>query len=166
MSHPYEPARQRSGDVTDVGDIELGGALVEQLQPWIYRRYLMRADITGIAALKRRLEQRSRRTGNDERNIKEGHGGIRDVEYVIQFLQLLNGGEEPRVRCTGTLEAIHRLQTAQCLTAEEQVALEENYQFLRRVEHFLQIMVDRQTHCLSDQDQVVKSREGGFTRID
>ncbi len=130
------------------GDIELGSALVEQLQPWVYRRYLMRADITGIVALKRRIEQRSRRAGEDARNVKEGHGGIRDIEYVIQFLQLLNGGEEPSVRCTRTLEAIRRLHSAQCLTAEEQTALEENYQFLRRVEHFLQIMVDRQTHCL------------------
>jgi len=133
---------------TVAGDLELGNALIEQLQPWVYRRYLMRADITGTAALKRRIEQRSRRAGEDERNIKEGRGGIRDIEYVIQFLQLLNGGEEPSVRCTRTLEAIRRLQSAQCLTAEEQTALEENYRFLRRVEHFLQIMVDRQTHCL------------------
>ncbi len=132
------------------GDIELGDDLIDQLQPWIYRRYLMRADITGIAALKRRIEQRSRRAGDDHRNVKLGHGGIRDIEFVIQFLQLLHGGDLPGVRCTNTLEAIRRLQQAGCITAEEQSWLEDNYRFLRRVEHYLQIMYDRQTHCLPD----------------
>lgn len=130
------------------GDIGLGENLIHQLQPWIYRRYLMRADITGIIALKRRIEQRSRRAGDDDRNVKTGHGGIRDIEYVIQFLQLLNGGDAPSVRCNGTLEAIRRLQAAQCLTAEEQLMLEENYRFLRRIEHYLQVMYDRQMHSL------------------
>ncbi len=132
------------------GDRQLGQELIQQLQPWIYSRYLMRADITGIAALKRRIENRERQAGADEGNVKDGHGGIRDIECVIQFLQLLNGGEEPSVRCTGTLEAIRRLQAAGCLTAQEQSELTENYHFLRRVEHFLQIMFDRQTHRLPD----------------
>ncbi|MEZ6136247.1 MAG: bifunctional [glutamate--ammonia ligase]-adenylyl-L-tyrosine phosphorylase/[glutamate--ammonia-ligase] adenylyltransferase [Pirellulaceae bacterium] len=136
------------------GDIELGEAFIEQLQPWIYRSYLMRADITGISALKRRLERRAASAGADDLNVKEGRGGIRDIEYVIQFLQLLEGGDEPSVRCTATLAAIRQLGKAGCLTAEEQSVLEENYRFLRRVEHYLQIMYDRQTHRLpSDESE-------------
>ncbi len=78
--------------------------------PWIYRRYLSRADISGIKALKRRIEQQTRDGGGDDRNVKTGHGGIRDVEFVIQFLQLLNGGDLPALRTTNTLEAIAQLE--------------------------------------------------------
>lgn len=130
------------------GNIELGEELLEELQPWVYRRYLMRADITGIVALKRRIEQRARRAGDADTNIKLGHGGIRDIEYVIQFLQLLHGGDHPAVRCVSTLEAITRLQEAGCITAEEQSILDDNYRYLRKIEHHLQIMFDRQTHQL------------------
>ncbi len=62
----------------------------------IYRRYLSRADISGIRALKRRIEQRAEREGGEATNVKTGRGGIRDIEFVIQFLQLLNGGDLPR----------------------------------------------------------------------
>jgi glutamate-ammonia-ligase adenylyltransferase len=74
------------------GDLSLGESLLQELQPWIYRRYLMRADITGLAALKRRIERRGRVSDQDQRDIKTGFGGIRDIETVIQFLQLLHGG--------------------------------------------------------------------------
>ncbi len=77
------------------GDLDLGREFLEQLRPWIYRRYLSRADISGIKALKRRIEQQTQREGADDRDVKTGHGGIRDVEFVIQFLQLLNGGDLP-----------------------------------------------------------------------
>ncbi len=76
------------------GDLDLGREFLAQLSPWIYRRYLSRADISGIKALKRRIEQQVR--GDDQaRDVKTGHGGIRDIEFVIQFLQLLNGGDLP-----------------------------------------------------------------------
>ena len=67
--------------------------MLEQLQPWVYRRYLSCADIAGIRALKRRIENRTHLEGGDARNVKTGHGGIRDIEFCIQFLQLLNGGD-------------------------------------------------------------------------
>ncbi|GIW96373.1 MAG: glutamate-ammonia-ligase adenylyltransferase [Pirellulaceae bacterium] len=130
------------------GDLELGHEFLEKLEPWIYRRYLSRADITGIKALKRRIEQRAIRAGTDHRNIKTGHGGIRDIEFVIQFLQLLNGGDLPEIRTGNTLQAIRQLERAGCLTHQESSLLAENYQFLRTVEHRLQIMYDLQTHTL------------------
>ena len=65
------------------------------MQPWIYRRYLSRADISGIKALKRRIDSRRTEGAATSANVKTGHGGIRDVEFVIQFLQLLNGGDLP-----------------------------------------------------------------------
>ncbi len=130
------------------GDLDFGREFLEQLEPWIYQRYLSRADISGIKALKRRIEQRTHAQGDDERNVKTGHGGIRDIEFVIQFLQLLNGGDLPDLRTGNTLEAIAQLETCGCLTDQERAILQENYEFLRKIEHRLQIMFDLQTHLL------------------
>ena len=121
-------------------------------QPWIYRRWLTRADISGIKALKRRIEQRAIREGGDATDVKSGRGGIRDVEFTIQFLQLLSGGDTPRVRTGTTLEAIRRLAEADALTDQEREILERTYTLLRTVEHRLQILFDRQTHALPRSD--------------
>ncbi len=133
------------------GDHALGREFLEQMRPWIYRRYLSRADISGIQALKRRIEQRTHREGASARDVKTGHGGIRDIEFVIQFLQLLNGADLPAVRTGNTLEAIERLEKVGCLNNLERTILEENYRFLRKVEHRLQILFDLQTHLLPEQ---------------
>jgi glutamate-ammonia-ligase adenylyltransferase len=133
------------------GDRELGDQLLSRLEPWIYRRYLSLTDIAGIKSLKRRIERRAESEGADLRNVKTGRGGIRDVEFVIQFLQLLNGGALPEVRTGNTLDAIARLEKSGCLTHQERSLLEDNYSFLRKLEHRLQIMFDLQTHLLPDE---------------
>ncbi|MEX2114980.1 MAG: hypothetical protein WD845_17435, partial [Pirellulales bacterium] len=130
------------------GDLALGKEFLAQLEPWIYRRYLSRADITGIKALKRRIEQRTHAEGAAAQHVKTGHGGIRDIEFVIQFLQLLNGGDLPDLRTGNTLEAITQLANCGCLTDQERAILEDNYGFLRKIEHRLQIMFDLQTHLM------------------
>jgi glutamate-ammonia-ligase adenylyltransferase len=132
------------------GDCELGGELLARLEPWIYRKYLSLADITGIKSLKRRIEHGTERDGGELRNVKTGHGGIRDIEFVIQFLQLLNGGALPEVRSGNTLEAIARLEKAGSLTPDERAKLEDNYNLLRKLEHRLQIMFDLKTHMLPE----------------
>jgi glutamate-ammonia-ligase adenylyltransferase len=79
------------------------------------------------------------------------------VEFVIQFLQLLNGGDLPELRTGNTLEAIVQLEAVGCLSNLERTILEENYTFLRKVEHRLQIMFDLQTHLLpQSQDELRK----------
>ena len=80
--------------------------------------------------------------------MKTGRGGIRDIEFVIQFLQLLNGGDLPALRTGNTLEAIAQLENCGCLSHQECSILQENYRFLRKVEHRLQILFDLQTHLL------------------
>ncbi|MCA9150362.1 MAG: bifunctional [glutamate--ammonia ligase]-adenylyl-L-tyrosine phosphorylase/[glutamate--ammonia-ligase] adenylyltransferase [Planctomycetales bacterium] len=134
------------------GDTDLGNEFLATLQPWIYRRYLNRADITGVKALKRKIEQRAAREGMGDRDVKSGRGGIRDIEFVIQFLQLLNGSDLPELRTGNTLEAIDRLADAGCLNMQEHNLLSDNYVFLRRLEHLLQIKLDVQTHSLPDND--------------
>lgn len=139
------------------GDRELGFDLLARLEPWIYRKYLSLSDITGIKSLKRRIEERVEREGGDLRNVKTGHGGIRDIEFVIQFLQLLNGGSLPDVRTGNTLEAMGCLEKAGCLTPDERAKLEDNYSMLRKLEHRLQMMFDLQTHLLPDRrDELAK----------
>ena len=139
------------------GDLDLGEEFLTALEPWIYRQYLGRADISGIKALKRRIEHRSHRDGVDDREVKTGHGGIRDIEFVIQFLQMLNGGDLSELRTGNTLEAIAQLENVGCLTHQERTLLEENYRFLRKIEHRLQIMLDLQTHVLpSDPEELRK----------
>lgn len=130
------------------GDESLGREFLDELQPWIYRRYLSRADISGIKALKHRIEEQTKRAGVDVRDVKTGHGGIRDIEFVIQFLQLLNGGDLPALRTGTTLEAIVQLEHCGCLSNQERLILAQNYAFLRKIEHRLQIMFDLQTHAL------------------
>ena len=135
------------------GDRALGARLLAGMQPWLHRRWLSRADISGIKALKRRIEQRAVRAGDDDTDVKSGRGGIRDIEFTIQFLQLLDGGDGSRVRTGNTLEAIRGLAATGGLTDQEREILERNYTLLRQVEHRLQILYDRQTHRLPRTDE-------------
>ena len=146
------------------GDMDLGFEYLDQLEPWVYRRYLSLADITGIKSLKRRIEDRAAGAGVSFSDVKTGHGGIRDVEFVIQFLQLLNGGDLPDIRTGNTLEAIDRLEQAGCLTHQERSLLVDNYSFLRKLEHRLQIMYDLQTHQLptAERELAIIARRMGF----
>lgn len=144
------------------GDFDLGQQFLSKLEPWVYSLYLSLADITGIKSLKRRIEARAEEEG--ERNVKTGHGGIRDVEFVIQFLQLLNGGSLPKIRTGNTLDAITLLEQNGCLTHQERTILEENYSYLRKLEHRLQIMFDLKKHQLpTDKAELMKlARRMGF----
>jgi glutamate-ammonia-ligase adenylyltransferase len=128
------------------GDLALGQTFCEEIKPFVFRRYLGAAEIAEIKVLKRRIEQRTVTEGTAEFEVKTGHGGIRDVEFVVQFLQLLHGGEYPQVRHATTLQAVAHLEQVGCLSAEERHIMDDTYRFLRRLEHRLQILFDRQTH--------------------
>jgi len=130
------------------GDLELGFEFLRRLETWVYGRFLGRADISGIKSLRRRIESRARRDGIEAEDVKNGWGGIRDIEFAIQFLQLLHGCDMPTVRTGNTLEAVSRLEEAGLLSHEESFHLQQSYHFLRKLEHRLQIMFDLQTHSL------------------
>ena len=139
------------------GDESLGARVLAEMEPWIYQRWLTRADISGIKSLKRRIEHRAIREGVDAADVKNGRGGIRDIEFTIQFLQLLSGGDSPQLRTGTTLEALRRLAETGGLTDQERGILERTYTLLRTVEHRLQILYDRQTHVVP-QDPVEFAR--------
>ena len=117
------------------GDHLLGESLLRQLMKWVYALRLSVADINGIKALKRQIERRALQEGAESTNVKTGLGGIRDIEFAIQFLQLLHGHESPSVRTGNTLEAIGLLYRADCITSQEQTLLDQGYRWLRHLEH-------------------------------
>ncbi len=132
------------------GDAKLGDEFLRAIEPFVYRKYLSVAEINEIKALKRRIEQKTDRAGETITDVKTGHGGIRDVEFTIQFLQLLNGGDLPEVRERNTLKGLAALEKVGCLTDTEYRVLDDTYRFLRKVEHRLQLMFDLQTHTIPE----------------
>lgn len=138
------------------GDVRLGEEFVRAIEPFVYRKYLSVAEINEIKVLKRRIEQRSGGAGESATEVKTGRGGIRDVEFTIQFLQLLNGGDLPEVRQRNTLKALQALERVGCLTDQEYRVLGDTYRFLRKVEHRLQLMFDLQTHKLPERPEELR----------
>src|SRR5262249_7629061 len=138
------------------GDQELGQAFLRAVEPFIYRKYLSFAEINEIKALKRRIEQHTGKAGVSDKEVKTGRGGIRDIEFTIQFLQLLNGGDLPEVRQRNTLFAMQALEEVGCLNDQEYPILDDAYRFLRKTEHRLQLMFDLQTHCLPEGEEELR----------
>jgi glutamate-ammonia-ligase adenylyltransferase len=138
------------------GDLALGEQFVRAIEPFVYRKYLTFAEINEIKVLKRRIEQKTGQAGDSAREVKTGHGGIRDIEFAIQFLQLLNGGDLPEVRQRNTLLAMQALEEVGCLTDQEYHILANAYRFLRKTEHRLQLLFDLQTHRLPDRPEELR----------
>jgi glutamate-ammonia-ligase adenylyltransferase len=138
------------------GDQELGQRLLQALEPFVYRKYLSFAEINEIKAIKRRIESKASQAGLSGSEVKTGRGGIRDIEFTIQFLQLLNGGDLPQVRQRNTLLALSALERVGCLTDQEYRVLDDAYRFLRKVEHRLQLLFDLQTHRLPENEEELR----------
>src|SRR5262249_31731234 len=79
------------------GDLELGEEFLQAIAPFVYGKYLSFAEINEIKALKRRIEHKTNLSGVGDTEVKTGHGGIRDIEFTIQFLQLLNAVDLPEL---------------------------------------------------------------------
>jgi glutamate-ammonia-ligase adenylyltransferase len=127
------------------GDLELGWRCIRELAPLIYRSTMDFEGVRGIRRLKDRIEQEhgSETSGFD---VKVGAGGIRDIEFVAQSLQLLHGGRMPQLRERSTLRTLDQLSALGLLDAKAQHELTESYLFLRRIENRLQMESERQTH--------------------
>jgi [glutamine synthetase] adenylyltransferase / [glutamine synthetase]-adenylyl-L-tyrosine phosphorylase len=126
------------------GDADFGNRFIESLQPFIYPGTFFESPRKTIARMKARIEQRSA----DPHNIKLCPGGIRDIEFIVQTLQLLNGGKAASIRVRSTLEALKVLKENSLLTAAEYEGLHEAYVLFRRLEHRVQLDENIQTHSL------------------
>ena len=141
------------------GDLALGAAFLEAIRPFIWRRGLDFASVADIHAMKRRIEAHqggalavdgdpvARVAGHD---VKLGEGGIREIEFLAQTLQLVWGGRDPGLRASGTLAALRALARAGLMPRRAATELAAAYRFLRRVEHRLQMVADRQVHSLPE----------------
>jgi len=130
------------------GDRDLAAQLLVELDPFIYRRTLDYTMIADLEHMKARVESRERSKGHDDRNVKLGSGGIREVEFLVQSFAMVHGGKDRRLRERSTLGLLRVLVELGLLQAADGAALEEAYVWLRRVEHALQIDEDRQVHTL------------------
>ena len=117
------------------------------IEPFVYRRSISPETLGAVRAMKQRIERERREAGRDiERDLKEGPGGIRDVEFLVQALQLLFGGRDPSVRTGNVLDALDALAAAEALPESVAGSLRAAYTWLRRAEHAVQLAEERQTH--------------------
>ena len=149
------------------GDRDVGADFLAQVQRLLFTagQKVVRAD---VHAMKQRTEAQLRETGQTWGEVKLGEGSIRDIEFVVQYLQLAHGGQRPELRSGHTLEALTRLAERGLLTADDHRVLTEGYVFLRTVEHYLQILDYRQTHRLPTEagDLCYLAQRLGFTGAD
>ena len=136
------------------GDIAAGHRFLEYLRPFIWRRNLDFAAIQDIHSIKRQIN--AHRGGAEiavaGHNVKLGRGGIREIEFFAQTQQLIWGGRDPSLRPRATCEALDALVASGRVEAPVATELEYAYGFLRRLEHRLQMVDDRQTHSLPETD--------------
>jgi glutamate-ammonia-ligase adenylyltransferase len=130
------------------GDRELGAAFLEKVGVFLRARRERAEVINSINRLRREAVKGLSRGLLPTTDVKSGLGGIRDIEFLAQGLQLIHAFERPAVLRGGTLEALDALAACGVIPQETAGELSEDYLFLRRVEHFLQIYEDRQTHSL------------------
>jgi len=130
------------------GDADLGRAFVEMVAPFVYPRELPPAAIDEVRRVKVRLEEYVRARGKAEVEVKRGWGGIRDVEFAVQLLQIVHGRRDDRLRQPNTLRALAALAEEGYVAETDAEALAGAYRFLRTLEHRLQMVRDLQTHEL------------------
>ncbi len=124
--------------------------------PFVFRRYLDYSVFDALRSLHRQIRDHAskRSAGHPERanDVKLSRGGIREIEFTVQLLQVVRGGQFPELRCRPTLEALQRLARAGLMPQETAEQLASAYIFLRRVEHRIQYLDDQQTHVLPTRD--------------
>jgi len=132
------------------GDLAAGEALIHELSPFVWRKYLDYRTVADVHAMKQQIHA-YRGHGDiavEGHNIKLGRGGIREIEFFAQTQQLIAGGRHPELRGRETVATLEALAGGGWIDSEARETLTAAYYFLRRVEHRLQMMADEQTHTL------------------
>lgn len=146
------------------GDRALGDSFLREIRPFVWRRHLDFAAVADIHSIKRQIHAHKAAKGAHDsvqvagHDVKLGRGGIREIEFTAQVLQLIWGGRDPALRDPTTLGALAALAGAGRIERRAAADLADAYVFLRNVEHRLQMVADRQTHRLPEDVE-------GLTRI-
>ncbi len=147
------------------GSIPLGEGLLRNLDPFIYRRFLDYGMVEDIKTMKQKIDHSLAREREGEQNIKLGRGGIREIEFFIQALQLIYAGKKPALRERNSLKALELLRRERLVEEAAFSTLREAYIFLRNVEHRIQVVQERQTQSLPTRDEELRAlaRRCGFS---
>ncbi|HEX5605822.1 MAG TPA: bifunctional [glutamate--ammonia ligase]-adenylyl-L-tyrosine phosphorylase/[glutamate--ammonia-ligase] adenylyltransferase, partial [Candidatus Binatia bacterium] len=132
------------------GSFELGAEFLKEIEPFVYRRYLDYTTVDELRHMKLRIENELLSAGEKERNLKLGYGGIREIEFFTQALQLVNGGYVPEVRGPSTLPALKALARHKFISEKERDSLIDAYRFLRQAEHKVQIVQEKHAHSIPE----------------
>ncbi len=125
------------------GDAALGGAFMSGIEPFLWRRLLDYSEIEEIKAMKKKIDSTFSRD-----DIKRGYGGIREAEFFVHAFQLIYGADAPLLRKQNFVESVEALRALALVPEPELDTLRDNYLYLRRLEHYLQMKDDLQTHTL------------------
>ncbi len=123
------------------GDMRLGDEFIREIEPFVYKKFLDYTSIEDLKDMKMKLDRLEKK-----RDVKLGRGGIREIEFFIQALQLVNGGAVKGIRESNTLRALEKLRMNKIIDKDVHETLSSSYLFLRKVEHYIQIADERQTH--------------------
>lgn len=148
------------------GERELGAQFLKEVEPFIYRRYLDFTTVEELREMKGRIERELLGPVDRERNVKLGTGGIREIEFFTQALQVVNGGYEPRLREPNTLKAMSLLAGHGFIPAREEERLGAAYRFLRDVEHKIQMVQEAHTHSIPEgkDEETALARRLGYAK--
>jgi glutamate-ammonia-ligase adenylyltransferase len=140
------------------GDLKAGDGLLAEIAPFVWRKHLDFAALADVHDMKRQMQtfRGQNEISVEGHNVKVGRGGIREIEFFAQTQQLIAGGRHPELRVRPTLEALNILAQSNWITHQARDELTLAYDFLRRVEHRLQMVADEQTHSLPDEIEAVE----------
>ena len=135
------------------GDPGLGARFTERAEPFVWPDRLDPDAVREVRAMKARAEQEVSKRGLAEREIKRGRGGIRDIEFAVQLLQLVHARHDREIRSANTLEALDQLGRSGYVDTAQVRTLDAAYRFLRTVEHRLQLQDEAQVHALPSENR-------------
>lgn len=131
------------------GDLALGEELIQQLSPFVYKRYLDYTNVAALAEMKRRIDAQAGKHGIEVGfDVKRGSGGIREVEFCIQSMQLVYGGQNKVLQVSPSMLALQSLVALDLISEQERDELAGSYWFWRRIEHAIQAREGEQTQKL------------------
>jgi glutamate-ammonia-ligase adenylyltransferase len=147
------------------GDVELGRAYLDAIQPMVWRAAERANFVEDVQAMRRRVEAHVP-ANHAARQLKLGKGGLRDVEFSVQLLQLVHGRADPRLRTGNTLEALEALSAFGYVGRDDAAELDRAYRMLRTLEHRIQLYRLRRTHIVPDAPADLRrlGRSFGFRR--
>ncbi|MFO1520053.1 MAG: hypothetical protein U1F57_10385 [bacterium] len=150
------------------GDAKLAKDFKALIDPFVWRKSLTLQVVDKMKEMKRKVHDSAAKRSTRGFHVKLDEGGIREIEFFVQTLQLLYGGTHPQIRTPNTLNALDAVAGAKLIQPTEAQQLKDAYLFLRRVEHRLQLVNEAQTHLLPDktQEQKAVARRMGYFEDD